>query len=77
MEDVQNTNGTPEPQQAPNAEPQPEPVDTGRDVAELKAAIEALQEQTKQLTDELRRKDPEANKPNADFGEYFKDFMRR
>lgn len=69
------TNATPE--TPPETRREPEPVDTGRDVCELKAAIEALQEQTKQLTDELRRKDPEANKQNADFGAYFKDFMRR
>ena len=76
MEDEnKNTNTTPE--TPPETANEPEPVDTGRDVTELKGAIEALQEQTKQLTDELRRKDPEANKPNADFGAYFKEYMRR
>lgn len=74
--DENNTNNTPDTPQEPNPTT-PEPVDTGLDVNELKEAIKALQEQTKRLTDELHRKAPDVDETKADFGAYFKDFMKR
>lgn len=51
-------------------------VDTGRNPDEIRDMIGVLSEQIKTLTLELRAKDPEGTKPKADFGAYFKDFMK-
>ena len=51
-------------------------VDSGRNPDELRDMINVLTTQVKQLTEELRAKDPEGSKPKADFGAYFKDFMK-
>lgn len=51
-------------------------VDSGRDPDELRDMINVLTTQVKQLTEELHAKDPEGSTPKADFGAYFKDFMK-
>ena len=63
-----------EPATAP--ETTPEPADSGRGVDELKASIKAMTESLNELKSELQRKDPEATEVKADFGAYFKDFMK-
>ena len=62
-------------------EPTPEngtetPADTGRDVEELKNVIGALKAQLSELTDELKRKDPDQKAEPADYQAYFKELMK-
>lgn len=53
-----------------------EPADTGRDVEELKNVIGSLKAQLSELTDELKRKDPDQKSEPADYQAYFKELMK-
>lgn len=55
--------------QTPEAEAQSAPVDSGRDVEELRAMIANMQTSIDALKAELQRKEPEKKKP-ADFKAY-------
>lgn len=50
--------------------------DTGRDVEELKNVIGSLKAQLSELTDELKRKDPDQKPEPADYQAYFKELMK-
>lgn len=69
-----DTSAPAEPEPTPT--PEPEPADTGRGVDELKASIKAMTESLNELKSELQRKDPDAHEVKADYGAYFKDFMK-
>ena len=69
-----NANATNE--TVPETEPvQEQTVDTGRDVKELRETIQALRPQTDALKKELQQKAPTEEKA-ADFGAYFKQYMK-
>lgn len=76
----ENENRVPEENREENnpapEENNPAPVDSGRNPDELRDMINVLTTQVKQLTEELHAKDPEGSTPKADFGAYFKDFMK-
>lgn len=50
-------------------------LDTGRDVDELKASIEALKGQQEKLIAELKTKEPEKPEKTDHFAEYAKSFF--
>ena len=71
MDDELNKN---ENEQIPQAE---EPADTGREVEELRAQIDALKAETEKLTRELVNKVTDKTpRPSGDAGAYYREMMK-